>query len=122
MNTSAPPLPGVCAATRAASALPVLLLVDDDQLIVDTLSIVLGRDFDVVSAGTRLAAIDRLRELVYTFVELRGHPFECVLQQALSGAALLNELFQHHGLELAELAGHGFARFRQPFGLGHLQG
>ena len=63
MNTSSPPFPGVSGATRAASALPVLLLVDDDQLIVDTLSIVLGRDFDVVSAGTRLAAIDRLRAL-----------------------------------------------------------
>ena len=28
--------------------LPVLLLVDDDPLIVDTLSIVLGRDFEVM--------------------------------------------------------------------------
>ncbi len=43
--------------------LPRLLLVDDDQLIVDTLSIVLGRDFDIVSAGTRIDAIDRVRAL-----------------------------------------------------------
>ena len=45
------------------SILPRLLLVDDDQLIVDTLSIVLGRDFDIVSAGTRIDAIDRVRAL-----------------------------------------------------------
>ena len=45
------------------ASLPVLLLVDDDQLIVDTLSIVLGRDFEVVSASTRLAAIECMRAL-----------------------------------------------------------
>ena len=49
--------------TPAAPVLPQLLLVDDDKLIVDTLSIVLGRDFDVVSAGTRIDAIDRVRAL-----------------------------------------------------------
>ena len=43
--------------------LPVLLLVDDDQLIVDTLSIVLGRDFEVISASSRLAAIEKMRAL-----------------------------------------------------------
>ena len=47
----------------SSAVLPQLLLVDDDQLIVDTLSIVLGRDFDVVSAGTRLDAIERVRGL-----------------------------------------------------------
>ncbi len=45
------------------AGLPVLLLVDDDPLIVDTLSIVLGRDFEVVSASTRLEAIERIRAL-----------------------------------------------------------
>ena len=48
---------------RLPVKLPVVLLVDDDQLIVDTLAIVLRRDFDVVSASTRLAAIDQLRGL-----------------------------------------------------------
>lgn len=48
---------------RSKTDLPVLLLVDDDPLIVDTLSIVLGRDFDVVSASTRLAAIEQIRAL-----------------------------------------------------------
>lgn len=56
-------MPAARDGTRTPAALPVLLLVDDDQLIVDTLSIVLGRDFEVVSAGTRLAAIERLRAL-----------------------------------------------------------
>ena len=51
------------AARQPAAPLPTLLLVDDDQLIVDTLSIVLGRDFNVVSAGTRLHAIERMRAL-----------------------------------------------------------
>ena len=52
MNQTAPP-----------TALPGLLLVDDDQLIVDTLSIVLGRDFEITPASNRLDAIDRMRAL-----------------------------------------------------------
>ena len=63
MSTSATLIPAGRDSTRASPALPVLLLVDDDQLIVDTLSIVLGRDFEVVSAGTRLGAVERLRAL-----------------------------------------------------------
>ena len=42
---------------RAPTARPGLLLVDDDPLIVDTLSIVLGQHFDVVSADCHDAAL-----------------------------------------------------------------
>ena len=68
------------------------------------------------------AAIDGLRQLLHALVEVGGHAFQRVLQQALLGPPLLDQLFQHRGLELAELAGDGFARFRQPLGLRHLQG
>lgn len=44
-------------------AAPSLLLVDDDPLIVDTLSIVLGQDFQVHAAASREAAIELLRSL-----------------------------------------------------------
>ncbi|MBL8382424.1 MAG: sigma-54-dependent Fis family transcriptional regulator [Burkholderiales bacterium] len=50
---SAPPLP----------SRPGLLLVDDDPLIVDTLAIVLGSRFDVVSAGSHDAALQCLDSL-----------------------------------------------------------
>jgi len=43
--------------SSAPSARPGLLLVDDDPLIVDTLSIVLGQHFDVVSADCHDAAL-----------------------------------------------------------------
>jgi len=42
---------------------PHLLLVDDDPLIVDTLSIVLGQDFNIHSAASREAAVDLVRSL-----------------------------------------------------------
>ena len=42
---------------------PRLLLVDDDPLIVDTLSIVLGQDFEVLAASTREAAVNLVRSL-----------------------------------------------------------
>ena len=42
---------------------PHLLLVDDDPLIVDTLSIVLGQDFDIHSAASREAAVNLVRSL-----------------------------------------------------------
>lgn len=41
---------------------PRLLLVDDDPLISDTLSYLLQHDFDVLSARTRLEALDKARE------------------------------------------------------------
>ncbi|MGR8920664.1 MAG: sigma-54-dependent Fis family transcriptional regulator, partial [Gammaproteobacteria bacterium] len=42
---------------------PRLLLVDDDELIVESLSFALEGDFDVVSALSRAGAQARLREL-----------------------------------------------------------
>ena len=46
-----------------SAALPDLLLVDDDPLIVDTLSIVLGQSFVVHAAGSRSEAIELVRRL-----------------------------------------------------------
>jgi DNA-binding NtrC family response regulator len=42
---------------------PHLLLVDDDPLIIDTLSIVLGQDFRIHAAGSRAAAVNLVRGL-----------------------------------------------------------
>src|SRR5512134_358058 len=41
---------------------PTLLIVDDDPLITDSLSLVLGRDFDVLVAESRPHALDLLRQ------------------------------------------------------------
>ncbi|HEX7972491.1 MAG TPA: hypothetical protein VF501_09845 [Thiobacillus sp.] len=60
--------------------------------------------------------------MLHALVELRGHALQRVLQQTLFGASLLDQFFQHGGLELAELAGDGLARFRQSLGLRHLHG
>ena len=50
--------------TMAAKPIkPGLLLVDDDPLIVDTLSIVLGQNFEVASATDHDTALDRLEHL-----------------------------------------------------------
>jgi len=43
--------------------LPVLLIVDDDPLIVDSLRYFLGNEFDIVSAGSRGEALQRLDQL-----------------------------------------------------------
>jgi len=45
------------------SPLPSLILVDDDPLIVDTLSVVLGQEFQVHSATSRETAVDLVRSL-----------------------------------------------------------
>ena len=42
---------------------PLLLIVDDDTLITDTLSYLLARDFDIVTAATRAECVERLRQL-----------------------------------------------------------
>ena len=42
---------------------PTLLIVDDDPLIVETLSMLLGPDFDITSAPSRQRAIDAVRAL-----------------------------------------------------------
>ncbi len=43
--------------------LPLLLLVDDDELIVDTLTLVLEAEFRIVTAANRTEAVDRVRAL-----------------------------------------------------------
>ena len=47
----------------AADGKPALLIVDDDELITDTLSFALGADFEVLSAGSREHAVTLLRQL-----------------------------------------------------------
>ncbi|MCB1960985.1 MAG: sigma-54-dependent Fis family transcriptional regulator [Rhodocyclaceae bacterium] len=42
---------------------PTLLIVDDDPLIVETLSMLLAPDFDIVSAPSRTRAVDAIRAL-----------------------------------------------------------
>ena len=48
---------------EALEGKPSLLIVDDDELITDTLSFALGGDFDILAADTREQAIALLREL-----------------------------------------------------------
>ncbi|MGE0485205.1 MAG: sigma-54-dependent transcriptional regulator [Gammaproteobacteria bacterium] len=45
----------------ATTVRPLLLLVDDDELIVDALGFALDEDFDLLTAGSRAAAIEALR-------------------------------------------------------------
>ena len=47
----------------ATSAKPRLMIVDDDPLIVDTLSYVLSSDFEVSASSSREACIEQLREM-----------------------------------------------------------
>jgi DNA-binding NtrC family response regulator len=48
---------------EAREGKPSLLIVDDDELIADTLSFALGTDFEVLTAGSREHAITLLRQL-----------------------------------------------------------
>jgi DNA-binding NtrC family response regulator len=50
------------AAQPVAHGRPTLLIVDDDPLITDSLSLVLGRDFDVLVAESRPHAVNLLRQ------------------------------------------------------------
>jgi len=54
---------GASVGKAAGSAKPSLLIVDDDSMITDSLSLVLGRDFDVLVAESRPHAISLLRQL-----------------------------------------------------------
>ena len=75
-------------------AKPLLLLVDDDQLIRDTLAIVLGRDFEVVVAASRPQAVEVLRnsnpppDLALVDLGLPPVPHEPTEGFALIGALL----------------------------------
>ena len=50
-------------APAIVDSMPALLLVDDDPLIVDSLSIMLGQEFNVLAAGTREEAVSLVRGL-----------------------------------------------------------
>ena len=75
-------------------AKPLLLLVDDDQLIRDTLAIVLSRDFEVVVAASRPQAVEVLRnsnpppDLALVDLGLPPVPHEPTEGFALIGALL----------------------------------
>lgn len=77
-------------------ALPHLLIVDDDPLIVDTLGFVLGNDFVVTTAASRHEAIERLRAadnpVKLALVDLGLPP---VPHRPDEGYALIGELLAH---------------------------
>ena len=60
---NASPAESVSESTDPAAPRPLLLIVDDDPLITDTLSFLLARDFEIVSAATRAECVERVRKL-----------------------------------------------------------
>ena len=79
-----------------SGAKPHLLLVDDDPLIVDTLSFVLGRDFSITTAATRQEAVEKLRTMgepaALALVDLGLPPLP---HRPDEGYALIAELLAH---------------------------
>ena len=77
----------------APASLPTLLIVDDDPLIVDSLRYFLGKEFTVVSAVTRGAALQQLEQLepkpVAALVDLGLPPLP---HRPDEGFALISEL------------------------------
>lgn len=75
---------------------PSLLIVDDDPLITDTLSYILGREFDVATAGTRGECIALLRNRAappqLALVDLGLPPLP---HQPDEGFALISDLLAH---------------------------
>ena len=75
---------------------PTLLIVDDDPLIVETLSMLLGPDFDITSAPSRQRAIDAVRALpappALALVDLGLPP---VPHRPDEGFALIADLLAH---------------------------
>src|SRR5512134_1741398 len=75
---------------------PTLLIVDDDPLITDSLSLVLGRDFDVLTAESRPHAINLLRQReeppMVALVDLGLPP---VPHRPEEGFALIADLLAH---------------------------
>jgi len=75
---------------------PSLLIVDDDPLIIDTLSFFLGREFDIGTAGSRADCIALLRsnrttpQLALVDLGLPPHP-----HQPDEGFALISDLLAH---------------------------
>jgi DNA-binding NtrC family response regulator len=75
---------------------PTLLIVDDDPLITDSLSLVLGRDFDVLAAESRPHAVNLLRQReeapMLALVDLGLPP---VPHRPEEGFALIADLLAH---------------------------
>ncbi|MCB1746861.1 MAG: sigma-54-dependent Fis family transcriptional regulator [Gammaproteobacteria bacterium] len=73
---------------------PLLLLVDDDELIVDALGFALGDEFDLLTAGSRQAAVETLRaaprQPALALVDLGLPPLP---HHPDEGFALIGELF-----------------------------
>ncbi len=82
--------------TTAKPERPTLLVVDDDPLITDSLSLVLGRDFDVLTAESRPHAINLLRQRdappMLALVDLGLPP---VPHRPEEGFALIADLLAH---------------------------
>ena len=78
-------------------AKPLLLLVDDDALISETLSLILSRDFEVHVAGSRPAAVEAMRKLFpapqLALVDLGLPP---VPHEPTEGFALIGALLAHN--------------------------
>ncbi len=78
-------------------AKPLLLLVDDDVLISETLSLILSRDFEVHVAASRLGAIELMRKLFpapeLALVDLGLPP---VPHEPTEGFALIGALLAHN--------------------------
>lgn len=77
-------------------SLPLLLLVDDDELIVDTLTLVLEADFRIVSAANRTEAVERVRALaeapMIALIDLGLPPAQHVPDE---GYQLISALLSH---------------------------
>lgn len=72
--------------------LPKLLLVDDDALIVDALSLSLGDRYDVVTAGDRGTALQRMRGAAPPVLALLDLGLPPAPHSPAEGLALLSEL------------------------------
>jgi DNA-binding NtrC family response regulator len=90
-----------------ASAKPVLLIVDDDPLIRDSLAYFLSSDFDIVAVGSRPDAIERVRAMAQppqaALVDLGLPPTP---HRPDEGFALIGELLAHSpSLQILVLSG-----------------
>ncbi|MGB0127540.1 MAG: sigma 54-interacting transcriptional regulator, partial [Rhodocyclaceae bacterium] len=98
---------GMTAPAHIDEGRPVLLIVDDDPLITDTLGYVLGRDFEVVTASSRSECVRHLRELPrppqLALVDLGLPPTP---HRPDEGFALISDLLAHApGIRIVILSG-----------------
>jgi DNA-binding NtrC family response regulator len=93
--------------TETAASKPTLLIVDDDPLIIDTLSFVLSREFDVSTAVSRADCVSLLRSRAahpqLALVDLGLPPLP---HQPDEGFALISDLLAHSpGIKIVVLSG-----------------